>query len=267
MRPHRDEPPSPPIIIRSSTWASRTPTDRANGRDRPAPDGTRRIVVGWLLLHGRRQIEQIYAFARDSFRGCQTEFQVQAFPFRHDLGQHGTLPDDPNFEFWQMLKEGYDHFEITRVPPKGSTCATGVTSSTPTQENGRDFSPTAACPPEMTQPEALQTAYRAPSEAASIRRSRRPVAEATSTQPASPTITGLERSSPGRRTGRAAAPRGESVSRLPPNMSQPGSRQRSPLHPLRLPLLPQPPAHRRLSSSAPETVRQDTTEGRCADPE
>ena len=65
-------------------------------------------------------------------------------------------------KFWQMLKEGYDHFEITRVPPKVDVCNRRYVFNS-YAENGRDFSPTAACPP-MTQPEATSDGIPRPSE-------------------------------------------------------------------------------------------------------
>jgi murein L,D-transpeptidase YafK len=163
------------------------------------------------------QIEQIYAFARDAFRGGQTEFQVQAFPFRMTAANMARYRDDPNFEFWKMLKEGYDHFEITRVPPKVDVCDRRyVFNAFP--ENGREFEPTASCPP-MNQPEALQTAYR-PTSAASRPPSRRRSEKATSPSPAAPTIAGLKEARLVADWSRRRA-RGERVSRQPPNMSQP----------------------------------------------
>ena len=68
------------------------------------------------------QIEQIYAFGRDAFQGGQTEFQIQAFPFRMTAANMARYRNDPNYEFWKMLKEGYDNFEITKVPPKVDVC-------------------------------------------------------------------------------------------------------------------------------------------------
>jgi murein L,D-transpeptidase YafK len=64
------------------------------------------------------QIEQIYAFGRDAFRGGQREFQIEAFPFRMTAANMARYRKDPNYAFWKMLKEGYDYFEITKVPPK-----------------------------------------------------------------------------------------------------------------------------------------------------
>ncbi|WP_042995525.1 L,D-transpeptidase family protein [Bartonella quintana] len=66
---------------------------------------------------GDKNMAQIYAFARDAFRGGQKEFQLQAFPFRMtnaNMERHST---DPHYQFWVMLKEGYDFFEENRKPP------------------------------------------------------------------------------------------------------------------------------------------------------
>src|SRR5690606_35521104 len=103
------------------------------------------------------QIEEIYAFGRDAFRGGQTEFQIQAFPFRMTAANMARYRDDPNYEFWTMLKEGYDHFEITRVPPKVDVCEKRyVFNRIPAGDV--TFDPGGACPPS-TQPESLITAY------------------------------------------------------------------------------------------------------------
>ena len=68
------------------------------------------------------QIGEIYALARESFFGGQQTFQVQAYPFRMtplNMARHRT---NPNMAFWKMLKEGYDHFEVTRLEPKVNVC-------------------------------------------------------------------------------------------------------------------------------------------------
>jgi hypothetical protein len=103
------------------------------------------------------QMEQIYAFARDAFRGGQTEFQIQSFPFRMTAANMARYRKDANYPFWEMLKEGYDQFEITKVPPKVDVCEKRyVFNRVP--EGTATFSPTAACPPS-TQPDTLATAY------------------------------------------------------------------------------------------------------------
>jgi len=69
-----------------------------------------------------KQILEIYALARESFFGGQREFQFQAFPFRMTALNMAKHRNNPNFKFWKMLKEGYDHFEATREEPKVAVC-------------------------------------------------------------------------------------------------------------------------------------------------
>ena len=131
--------------------------DRANGRT-----GSHLMVHGACSSSGcyavtDQEIEEIYAFGRDAFRGGQTEFQIQAFPFRMTAANMARYRNDPNYEFWTMLKEGYDQFEITKVPPKVDVCEKRyVFNRTP--EGGATFNPTGPCP-ASAQPETLATAY------------------------------------------------------------------------------------------------------------
>ena len=65
-------------------------------------------------------VEEIYAIARDALAGGQAAFQFQAYPFRmtaENLARHRA---DPNFAFWQNLKEGADRFEATGEEPQVS---------------------------------------------------------------------------------------------------------------------------------------------------
>ena len=67
-------------------------------------------------------IEEIYALARESFKGGQDAFHVHAFPFRmteENLRKHRK---SRWYGFWRRLKEGYDHFELTRQPPEVGVC-------------------------------------------------------------------------------------------------------------------------------------------------
>jgi murein L,D-transpeptidase YafK len=68
------------------------------------------------------QIGEIYALARESFFGGQRAFQVQAFPFRFTPTNFARHRNNPNMPFWRMLKEGSDHFEVTRQEPKVDVC-------------------------------------------------------------------------------------------------------------------------------------------------
>jgi murein L,D-transpeptidase YafK len=131
--------------------------DRAHGRT-----GANLMVHGACSSSGcysmtDAQIEQIYAFARDAFRGGQTEFQIQAFPFRMTAANMARYRNDPNYPFWQNLKEGYDQFEITKLPPKVDVCEKRYVFNR-IAEDGAVFSPTGACPPS-SQPAELMTAF------------------------------------------------------------------------------------------------------------
>jgi murein L,D-transpeptidase YafK len=96
--------------------------DRANGR-----------TGAFLMIHGDcssagcyamtdEQIGEIYALARESFFGGQKSFQIQAYPFRMTPLNMAKHRNSPNMAFWKMLKEGYDHFEVTRREPKVDVC-------------------------------------------------------------------------------------------------------------------------------------------------
>ena len=96
--------------------------DRAHGR-----------TGGFLMIHGDcssrgcyamtdEQISEIYALARESFFGGQKSFQIQAYPFRMTPINMAKHRNSPHMAFWKMLKQGYDHFEVTRLEPKVDVC-------------------------------------------------------------------------------------------------------------------------------------------------
>lgn len=130
--------------------------DAANGRT-----GSNLMIHGACSSSGcysmtDAQILEIYAFARDAFRGGQSSVQLQAFPFRmtaENMARHRT---SENFEFWKMLKVGYDHFEVTKRPPDVNVCEKKYVFNQQTQGSGQ-FSAAAACPP-MSTPPALTAA-------------------------------------------------------------------------------------------------------------
>ena len=98
---------------------------------------------------------ELFALARDSFRGGQTNFQIQALPFRMTAENIARHRGDPNMDFWKMLKAGSDHFELTLKPPRVDVCDRRYVFNA--DAGGADFSPTAACP-AYTQPDALVAA-------------------------------------------------------------------------------------------------------------
>ncbi len=70
-------------------------------------------------------IKELFILGREAFRAGQKEFPVHAFPFRMTEANMAAHADDPNIEFWRNLKEGYDMFERTHVPPVAAVDATG----------------------------------------------------------------------------------------------------------------------------------------------
>ena len=123
--------------------------DRANNR-----------TGSYLMVHGDcssagcysmtdEYIEEIYALARESFKGGQKAFQVQAFPFRMTAENMAKKIDHPKFEFWKMLKEGSDHFEVTNKQPKVDVCEKRYVFNRIADE-GETFNARLQCPPAKT---------------------------------------------------------------------------------------------------------------------
>jgi murein L,D-transpeptidase YafK len=90
------------------------------------------------------QIQEIYALARESFFGGQKAFQFQAYPFRMTALNMAKHRNNPNFAFWKMLKEGYDHFEATKLEPKVAVCEQRYVFDA--DSGGKPFNPRGACP-------------------------------------------------------------------------------------------------------------------------
>ena len=121
-----------------------------------------------LMVHGAcsssgcysmtdESVQEIFAFARDSLKGGQESFVLQALPFRMTAEKMAYYSGDPNFPFWNMIKEGYDHFELTRQPPKVDFCEKKyVFNRTPA--DGGKFQANASCVPSTLSAE-LESAY------------------------------------------------------------------------------------------------------------
>ena len=62
-------------------------------------------------------IEEIYGMVQGAQKGGQREVPVHIFPFRMTPENMKRHSDSNWFGFWQNLKEGYDLFETTCVPP------------------------------------------------------------------------------------------------------------------------------------------------------
>ena len=95
------------------------------------------------------QIQEIYALARESFFGGQKAFQLQAYPFRMTALNMAKHRNNPNFAFWKMLKEGYDHFNATHQEPKVAVCEKRYVFDAAAPDNSTkplSFNPKGACP-------------------------------------------------------------------------------------------------------------------------
>jgi len=93
------------------------------------------------------QIADIYALSREAFGGGQKAIHFQSLPFRMTAQNLAKYRADENMPFWKNLKEGSDHFEVTKREPQVAVCnarySFGVSSCTPGAE-GRDASVAAA---------------------------------------------------------------------------------------------------------------------------
>jgi murein L,D-transpeptidase YafK len=95
------------------------------------------------------QIAEIYSLGRESFFGGQKSFQLQAYPFHMTPLNMAKHRNNPNLPFWKMIKEGYDHFEVTRLEPKVDFCEKKyVFDAVKTPDAKRDpvFDASAKCP-------------------------------------------------------------------------------------------------------------------------
>jgi murein L,D-transpeptidase YafK len=108
------------------------------------------------------QIAEIYSLGRESFFGGQKAFQLQAYPFKMTPVNMARHRNNPNMPFWKMIKEGYDHFEVTRQEPKVDFCEKKyVFDAAKPADAKRDpvFDAAAKCPAYVI-PDEITTAVR-----------------------------------------------------------------------------------------------------------
>ncbi|MDC9701621.1 MAG: murein L,D-transpeptidase [Alphaproteobacteria bacterium] len=67
-------------------------------------------------------MSDIYALAREAFKGDQPAFQIHAFPFRMTTENLLRYEGHPHYDFWSNLKEGYASFEAFHLPLKIGVC-------------------------------------------------------------------------------------------------------------------------------------------------
>ncbi|SHL31119.1 hypothetical protein SAMN02745216_04991 [Desulfatibacillum alkenivorans DSM 16219] len=74
------------------------------------------VSIGCYAMRDKR-IEEIYTIADAALRNGQPFFRVHIFPFEMTEKNMKKYQDDDWFEFWQNLKQGYDLFEKSKIPP------------------------------------------------------------------------------------------------------------------------------------------------------
>ena len=111
---------------------------------------------GNIMVHGAcssagclsmtdEQIADLYALLREAFAGGQKEVQLQSFPFRMTAKNLAKFRLDSNISFWKNLKQGSDHFDVTKTEPRVAVCGRKYVFNE-TAKSG-SFDATAACPP------------------------------------------------------------------------------------------------------------------------
>ena len=90
------------------------------------------------------QVADIYAIARKSFAGGQREIQLQSYPFHMTAENLAKFRLDPNIDFWKDLKNGSDHFEVTKAEPSVLVCGKRYVFDATAKG---EVSATEACPP------------------------------------------------------------------------------------------------------------------------
>lgn len=126
--------------------------DKANGRT-----GAHLMVHGSCSSAGcyamtDALVEEIYILAREAFVGGQRSFKVHAFPFRMTAGNMKRHHRNKWYSFWRQIKEGYDIFEISRIPPKVYVCEKQYLLNVSFLEGRAPGNPAGFCPPFQKTP-------------------------------------------------------------------------------------------------------------------
>lgn len=117
-----------PQIHRKGRWPRSLNIGYPNAFDR-AMDRT----GSYILVHGgcsstgcfamtNQQMEEIYRLSEEALKQGQTHIPIHVFPFRMTESNLKAYSDSKWQPFWRNLKDVYDVFERTRVPPQVSVC-------------------------------------------------------------------------------------------------------------------------------------------------
>lgn len=101
------------------------------------------------------QIAEIYAIAREAFNGGQRAIQMQSFPFHMTADNLAKHRLDPNIAFWKEIKNGADHFEVTKTEPDVLVCGKHYVFGA---HSDHDVDASAPCPANLQRDDQVEAA-------------------------------------------------------------------------------------------------------------
>ena len=115
------------------------------------------VASAGCFIGTNEQMEELYALAREAFQGGQKSFQFQAYPFRMTAENLAKHRRSPHLAFWKNLKQGHDHFEVTKIEPRVEVCEKRYVFDPRIKDPASNtFNSTGACP-SFDVPEEIAT--------------------------------------------------------------------------------------------------------------
>jgi murein L,D-transpeptidase YafK len=94
-------------------------------------------------------IKEIYAMARETFKGGNRSFQLQLLPFRMTDANLTANAASPHVPFWRNLKEGTDIFDATKLAPSWDVCEKRYVFNR-NEPGGPPLDPLGTCPVSLS---------------------------------------------------------------------------------------------------------------------
>jgi murein L,D-transpeptidase YafK len=88
---------------------------------------------------------EVYDLTEKALKGGQDRVHVHVFPFRMTEANLAGYENNPWIGFWRNLKQGYDAFEQTRLPPRVSICGKNYAVQRTAPGEVGDSGPLAPC--------------------------------------------------------------------------------------------------------------------------
>jgi murein L,D-transpeptidase YafK len=94
-------------------------------------------------------VDEIWRLVTAALKGGQKRFHVHVFPFRMTEENLGARSHVVWAAFWENLKQGYDLFEATRLPPRVGVCrqAYSLSPASPGSDGSHEIGPECAGTP------------------------------------------------------------------------------------------------------------------------